>query len=82
MDFNGRVESIALEKSKSVEFGDHIITQDSPCFVIAEIGNNHNGSFNLALEMIDAAASAGADCVKFQMRNINSLYRKKSLCMY
>ena len=48
-------------------------------FIIAEIGNNHNGSFNLALEMIDAAASAGADCVKFQMRNINSLYRKKSL---
>lgn len=48
-------------------------------FIIAEIGNNHNGNYNLAIEMIDAAASAGADCVKFQMRNINSLYRKKSL---
>lgn len=52
---------------------------DGKVFVIAEIGNNHNGSFNLALEMIDAAAEAGADCVKFQMRNMNSLYRKKSL---
>ena len=48
-------------------------------FVIAEIGNNHNGSFDLALEMIDAAHEAGADCVKFQMRNMSSVYRKKSL---
>jgi len=48
-------------------------------FVIAEIGNNHNGSYDLALEMIDAATEAGANCVKFQMRNMKSVYRKKSL---
>jgi N-acetylneuraminate synthase len=48
-------------------------------FVIAEIGNNHNGSIELALEMVDAAHEAGADCVKFQMRNMSSVYRKKSL---
>ena len=48
-------------------------------FVIAEIGNNHNGSFELALEMVDAAHEAGANCVKFQMRNMSSVYRKKSL---
>ena len=48
-------------------------------FVIAEIGNNHNGSVELALEMVDAAHEAGADCVKFQMRNMSSVYRKKSL---
>ena len=48
-------------------------------FVIAEIGNNHNGSFELAKEMVDAAIDAGADCVKFQMRNMTSVYRKKSL---
>ena len=48
-------------------------------FVIAEIGNNHNGSFDMALEMIDAAVEAGADCVKFQMRNMKSVYREKSL---
>lgn len=48
-------------------------------FVIAEIGNNHNGSFELAIEMIDAATEAGANCVKFQMRNMESVYRKKSL---
>ena len=48
-------------------------------FVIAEIGNNHNGNVELALEMVDAAHEAGADCVKFQMRNMSSVYRKKSL---
>ncbi len=48
-------------------------------FVIAEIGNNHNGSVELALEMVDAVHEAGADCVKFQMRNMSSVYRKRSL---
>ena len=48
-------------------------------FVIAEIGNNHNGSFELALEMVDAAHEAGADCVKFQMRTMSSVYREKTL---
>ena len=48
-------------------------------FVIAEIGNNHNGSLQLALEMVDSAIEAGANCVKFQMRNMVSVYRKKSL---
>ena len=38
-------------------------------FVIAEIGINHNGSLDLALDLIDGAAEAGADAVKFQKRN-------------
>lgn len=37
-----------------------------PCFVIAEVGINHNGDADLAIRMIDAIAEAGADCVKFQ----------------
>jgi N-acetylneuraminate synthase len=52
---------------------------DKRVFVIAEIGNNHNGSLEMALEMVDAAVEAGADCVKFQMRNMASVYREKSL---
>ena len=49
------------------------------CFIIAEIGNNHNGSFDRAIEMIDSAISMGVDCVKFQMRHLDQVYRKKSL---
>ena len=37
-----------------------------PTFLIAEIGTNHNGDLNLALEMVKAAAASGADAVKFQ----------------
>ena len=46
-------------------------------YFIAEIGNNHNGSISLAKKLIDAAVDAGAHCVKFQMRDMNSLYRKR-----
>lgn len=41
----------------------------SRVFTIAEIGINHNGSLDLALQLIDGAADAGADAVKFQKRN-------------
>lgn len=37
-----------------------------PCFIVAEVGVNHNGSVETALEMVDAIAAAGANCVKFQ----------------
>jgi sialic acid synthase SpsE/sugar phosphate isomerase/epimerase len=48
-------------------------------FIIAEIGNNHNGSFERAVEMVDKAREAGADCAKFQMRHLNQVYRQRSL---
>ncbi len=48
-------------------------------FTIAEIGNNHNGSYARAIEMIDYAAEMGVDCVKFQMRHLEEVYRKRSL---
>lgn len=48
-------------------------------FIIAEIGNNHNGSYARAIEMIDRAVEIGVDCVKFQMRHLGEVYRKRSL---
>ena len=42
------------------------VSTDDPVFVIAEVGNNHDGSIGQALALIDAAAEAGVDAVKFQ----------------
>ena len=50
---------------------------DKKVLVIAEIGNNHEGDFNVACEMIEAAAEAGADAVKFQTIVPNRLVSKK-----
>ncbi len=58
---------------------DKFVVGGSQVFLIAEIGNNHNGNFDLAIELIDAAISVGANCAKFQMRNLDSVYRKRSL---
>jgi sialic acid synthase SpsE/sugar phosphate isomerase/epimerase len=62
-----------------MRIGDRLIGDGHPTYVIAEIGVNHNGIFEYAIELIDAAVSAGADAVKFQKRNLEKLYPKKFL---
>ena len=47
---------------------DRIIGINHPAYVIAEIGINHNGSMDIAKKLIDHAANAGCDAVKFQKR--------------
>ena len=64
---------------KTVTIGNHIIGDDQPCFIIAEIGINHNGSLNLAKKMIDIAVTTGCDAVKFQKRTIDVVYTKEEL---
>ncbi len=59
-------------------FGSHCIGDDR-AFVIAEIGNNHNGSFDRAITLIDEAVAAGADCAKFQLRHLDEVYRRRTL---
>ncbi|QQR81408.1 MAG: N-acetylneuraminate synthase family protein [Deltaproteobacteria bacterium] len=48
-------------------------------YLIAEIGINHNGSMDIAKQLIDAAADAGFDAVKFQKRTIDKVYTKELL---
>ncbi|WP_029153133.1 N-acetylneuraminate synthase family protein [Microbacterium gubbeenense] len=52
----------------SVTIGASRIGGGAPAFVIAEIGLNHNGSVEIAKQLIDVAADAGANAVKFQKR--------------
>jgi N-acetylneuraminate synthase len=50
-----------------------------PIKIIAEIGINHNGSMKICKQLIDVAKNAGADCVKFQKRDITKVYTKEFL---
>ncbi|MCW3003204.1 MAG: N-acylneuraminate-9-phosphate synthase [Conexibacter sp.] len=50
----------------------------APCYVIAEAGSNHNRDLGLARELIDVAADAGADAVKFQIYSGKTLYSSKT----
>lgn len=57
----------------SIFLGERKISAQEPCYVIAEIGVNHNGDADLAHKMIDAAKAAGADAVKFQTYRTDAL---------
>lgn len=56
-----------------------LIGDGEPCYVIAEIGINANGSMENARKLIDAAADAGAQCVKLQKRTIDKVYSAEFL---
>ncbi len=62
-----------------IKIGDRLIGEGEPCFIIAEIGVNHNGSIKVARKLIDMAVEAGVDAVKFQMRDLDSLYTKNAM---
>jgi len=51
-----------------VQLGDRLVGKGQPTFIIAEIGINHNGDLDVAKKLIDTAALAGCDAVKFQKR--------------
>ena len=74
LDDNDRLVAIAGKRPNEIKIGDFIINNESPTFIIAEIGNNHNGSLDLAKKLIDQAIAAGANCAKFQLRSLKSLY--------
>jgi N,N'-diacetyllegionaminate synthase len=64
--------------NKEIKIGSNVISEKNPCFIIAEIGVNHNGDINLAKRMVDEALRCGANCVKFQTYRTERLVTKKS----
>lgn len=62
---------------KIIKVGKSVISEESPCFVIAEIGHNHQGNLKVALDMIKVAAGAQVNAVKFQKRSNRELYTQE-----
>ena len=61
-----------------IKIGKKVISQNHPCFIIAEAGVNHNGSFKLAKKLVDAAKEAQVDAVKFQTFKTQNLVTDKA----
>lgn len=70
---------IEQSEMKTIQIGDRIIGDDQPTYLIAEIGINHNGDPKIARKLVDMAADAKVDAVKFQKRCLTSLYREDVL---
>ena len=62
------MEFVPRNPKREVQLGRGGVGDGAPVFVIAEIGINHNGSLDVAKQMIEGAARAGCDAVKFQKR--------------
>jgi len=54
--------------AREIKFGNRMIGDGHPAYIIAEVGINHNGDLEIAKKIIDAAVHAGVDAVKFQKR--------------
>jgi sialic acid synthase SpsE len=62
---------------KTFSIGNHTIGYDHPPYIIAEIGNNHDGELEQAFDLIDAAGKAGANAVKFQTYRADKLVTRE-----
>ncbi|NDV20336.1 N-acylneuraminate-9-phosphate synthase [Pseudodesulfovibrio sp. JC047] len=65
-----QIQSVTLRSGVTIGSG-------HPCFIVAEIGNNHQGEYNIAQKMVDEAAAAGVQGVKFQKRDAEALLTRE-----
>ena len=63
----------------SVRIAGRTVGGGNPCYVVAEIGINHNGDMDLARRLIDVAVAAGCSAVKFQKRTVDVVYSAAEL---
>ena len=64
--------------NNTIKTKNYVLGGDNPSYIIAEIGSNHNGSFDLACELIEKAKFAGANAVKFQTFKAENHYSKNT----
>jgi len=62
--------------ARSFNISNHEISDDGKCYVIAEVGHNHQGSLKTCMELFKAAKECGVSAVKLQKRNNRGLYTK------
>lgn len=65
--------------AQMIKVGSRLVGHGNPCFVIAEIGINHNGDLETAKKLIVAAHAAGCDAVKFQKRTVEVVFTPEEL---
>jgi sialic acid synthase SpsE len=63
---------------KRIKISERWVGDGEPCYIVAEAGSNHNGNFEQALRLIDVAAEAGADAVKFQHFRAAKMYPRSA----
>lgn len=62
-----------------IEIDGVTLGEGNPCYIIAEIGINHNGDLLVAKKLIDIAVDSGVNAVKFQKRHLDNIYQKEIL---
>ena len=62
-----------------VKIGESTVGDGAPCYVVGEIGINHNGDVKIAKKLVDVAAIAGCQAVKFQKRTLDVVYSREEL---
>ena len=65
--------------NKEIKIGDKMVGDGHPCYLIGEIGINHNGNMDIAKSLITVAKNAGWNAVKFQKRTIDIVYTAEEL---
>jgi len=65
-----------IGKIKRIKIGNKLVGEGEPCFIVFEIGSNHDGKLDQAKRLIDIATEAGADAVKFQTFRANAMFNR------
>jgi N-acetylneuraminate synthase len=75
VDERRHLRAIAINRTDELRIGRYTVGAVAPAVLISEIGINHQGSIDFAKELVDLSVEAGADVVKFQLRDMEALYR-------